>query len=279
MPGSAGEALALSLIARLQARAQVVDARFEDSTLRWRRFGEGRPLVLLHGGNGSWLHWVRNIEAWSRQHCLWIPDLPGCGESDELAAPHTLERLVAALRQNIDSLIGADQEFDLAAFSFGSVLGSRLAATHGAIRRIALLGATGHGFTRKGMDLKNWRVLPPGDAQTQAHRHNLANLMLHDRQAIDDLALVIHRQTSEQTRLRSRPLSLTDTTRRALEHLSIPVLLAWGEHDPTAPDVPAQQMLVQGRPERRLMRYQGAGHWLQYERAAEINPLLSDWFN
>ena len=25
-------------------------------------WGEGRPLVLLHGGTGSWMHWVRNVE-------------------------------------------------------------------------------------------------------------------------------------------------------------------------------------------------------------------------
>jgi pimeloyl-ACP methyl ester carboxylesterase len=272
-----GEAQARSLIAQLAARGEVLDARFEDSTIRWHRFGEGRPLLLLHGGNGSWLHWVRNIEPWSQRRSLWIPDLPGCGESDELAAPHTLERLVAALRQNMADLIGPGSEIDLAAFSFGAVLGSNL-AIQGGVRRLALLGPTGHGFTRKSMDLKNWRVLPPGDAQTAAHRHNLANLMLHDRAAIDDLALAIHRQTSEQTRLRSRPLSLTDATRRALDRLEIPLLLAWGEHDPTAPAIEAQQMLAQGRPNRRLVRFEGAGHWLQHERAAQINPLLIDWF-
>jgi len=197
----------------------------------------------------------------------------------KLPPPHTLERLVAALQQCVDSLIGADREIGLAAFSFGSVLASNLAATRGGVSRIALLGATGHGLARQPLALKNWRAMPPGGAQTDAHRHNLAHLMLHDAAAIDALALVIHRQTSEQTRLRSRPLSLTDATRRALDRLQIPVLLAWGDHDPTAPAAEAQQALTQAHPQRRLVRFGGAGHWLQYERPAQINPLLIDWFD
>jgi 2-hydroxy-6-oxonona-2,4-dienedioate hydrolase len=273
-----GESQARALIAQLERRCEILDTRFEDSPIRWRRIGAGPPLVLLHGGNGSWLHWVGNIDALAQRHELWLPDLPGCGESDELPAPASLERLVAALRHNIDSLIGADREIGLVAFSFGSVLASNLAATRGGVTRIALLGATGHGFARRPLTLKNWRAMEPGPAQTEAHRHNLAHLMLHDNAAIDALALVIHRQTSEQTRLRSRPLSLTDATRRALDRLRIPVLLAWGEHDPTAPAADAQQALAQGHPQRRLVRFAGAGHWLQYERAAEINPLLLDWF-
>ncbi|HMA08370.1 MAG TPA: alpha/beta fold hydrolase [Ramlibacter sp.] len=273
------EAQALALFARLERRCEIVDSRFEDRKIRWHRIGAGSPLVLLHGGNGSWLHWVRNIESLARQHELWLPDLPGCGESDELPPPANLERLVAALQAAVDSLIGADREIGLAAFSFGSVLASNLAATRGGVRRLALLGATGHGFARQPLALRNWRAMPPGPAQTEAHRHNLAHLMLHDTAAIDALALVIHRQTSEQTRLRSRPLSLTDATRRALDRLEVPVLLAWGEHDPTAPAAEVQQTFAQGQSQRRLVRFAGAGHWLQYERAAEINALLIDWFS
>ena len=47
----------------------------------WRVFGRGEPLVLLHGGTGSWLHWVRNIEVLSADFMLLVPDIPGSGES------------------------------------------------------------------------------------------------------------------------------------------------------------------------------------------------------
>lgn len=80
------------------------------------------------------------------------------------------------MRQNIDSLIGASREIGLAAFSFGSILASNLAAARGGgVSRLALMGPTGHGLPRGQIPLKNWRLLPPGEVQTEAHRHNLAS--------------------------------------------------------------------------------------------------------
>lgn len=49
----------------------------------WRQFGSGSPLVLIHGGHGSWLHWARNIEALSKDFSLWIPNLAGYGDSSD----------------------------------------------------------------------------------------------------------------------------------------------------------------------------------------------------
>lgn len=271
------EEQARALIAQLERRTEVLDAHFEHSTIRWRRIGSGPPLVLVHGGNGSWLHWVRNIEALAAHRTLWLPDLPGCGESDELAPPSSLEQLVAALRQNIDSLIGAGREIGLAAFSFGSVLASNLAAARGGVARLALIGPTGHGLPRRQLPLKNWRLLEPGPAQTEAHLHNLSQLMLHRPGAVDALALIIHRAASERARLRSKQLSHSDATRRALQQLRVPLLMAWGEHDPTAPAAGMVHTLAEG-PNRRCLQIAGAGHWVQYERPGEINPLLCDWF-
>ena len=52
-----------------------------DGDLVWRIWGHGEPLVLLHGGTGSWMHWMRNIEDLSRDYMLLVPDIPGSGES------------------------------------------------------------------------------------------------------------------------------------------------------------------------------------------------------
>ena len=272
------EAGARALVARLEQRVEPVDAWFEGSRIRWRRVGVGEPLVLLHGGNGSWLHWVRNIEALAERRTLWLPDLPGCGDSDELAPPASLERLVAALQRNIGDLIGAAREIDLAAFSFGSVLASNLALARAGVRCLALLGPTGHGLQRRPLALRNWRAMAPGTAQAQAHRHNLAELMLHQPAAIDALAMLVHRGASERTRLRSKPLSHTDATRRALDRLHLPVLMAWGEHDPTAGGAATAPTLAQGHANRQWHVVPGAGHWVQYERPREINALLARWF-
>ena len=65
---------------------------------------------MLHGGHGSWLHWIRNIDALGQRHTLLIPDLPGFGDSDELAieahADDRLQRLVDAVIGSLDALVG-----------------------------------------------------------------------------------------------------------------------------------------------------------------------------
>ncbi len=274
----AGPQEAQALIADLEQRSEVLDAYFEQCRMRWRRIGSGAPLVLLHGGNGSWLHWARNIDALARHYTLWLPDLPGCGGSQALEAPASLERLVAALRQNIDSLIGAEQPIALAAFSFGAVLASNLALSRRAVSKLALLGPTGHGLPRLQIPLNNWRLVSAGAAQDEIHRYNLAQLMLHGSDAVDPLALEIHRSASEQTRLRSKKISHTDAMRQALDRVFVSTLLVWGEHDPTAQAVATAQALTQGQPNRRSAIITGAGHWVQYQCPDEINRLLCDWF-
>src|SRR5258708_35072386 len=63
----------------------------------WRVWGKGTPLVLLHGGTGSWMHWVRNIEELAGDFMLLVPDIPGSGESGNPPAPVSAESIWAAL--------------------------------------------------------------------------------------------------------------------------------------------------------------------------------------
>jgi len=69
--------------------------------------------VLLHGGTGSWMHWIRNVEALSRDMMVVVPDLPGSGESaspqppfsagsPQTAPAHIVESLRARMRARME---------------------------------------------------------------------------------------------------------------------------------------------------------------------------------
>lgn len=252
-----------------------------DRNVMWRRFGDGPPLVLVHGGHGNWLHWVRNIEALSRRHTLWLPDMPGFGESDSLVgAPHAkdrMSRLVNALHATLDTLVGAATAFDIVGFSFGGLVAAQL-ASRVSLRRLALLGPVGHGGTRRlNTELLDWRV-PDPSARLAALRQNLSALMLHDPATVDPMAMTVYEVQCLATRFRSKSISRAGELQTALGRFEGPLLLVWGEHDPTAVPQEMAPRLAAGRISCTCHIVGGAGHWVQYERDAEITALLASWF-
>ena len=54
--------------------------RVTEGDVVWHIWGTGYPLVLFHGGTGSWFHWVRNVEALARDFMVIAADLPGSGD-------------------------------------------------------------------------------------------------------------------------------------------------------------------------------------------------------
>ena len=83
---------------RLDAEAQRTESPCGDGSMVWRSWGEGPPLVLLHGASGSWTHWIRNVLPLARHHRVLAPDMPGYGESDAPPEPHTAESLAERRR-------------------------------------------------------------------------------------------------------------------------------------------------------------------------------------
>ena len=56
------------IVARLASQARVVRTPCGDGNMVWRVWGRGEPLVLFHGGSGSWTHWIRNIPELARHY-------------------------------------------------------------------------------------------------------------------------------------------------------------------------------------------------------------------
>lgn len=279
-PAAAALAAARERIVALDQRAaRHTVALAGGRSMAWRRFGDGPPLVLIHGGHGSWLHWVRNIDALSAAHALWLPDLPGYGDSD-LVEPAGVEEIIDSVVRSLDALVGPRVPLDLCGFSFGGLVAARVAAARGHVRRLAVIGTAGHGLeSRYKLEMRNWRLATAPEALWAALRNNLAALMLHDPQSIDALALEVHRACCTATRFRSKTISRSALLRPILEGVEAPVLLVWGEHDLTTQPEAAARSIAAGHAQRSWHLVPAAGHWAQYERSDAVNRLLLDWFN
>ena len=241
----------------------------------WREWGAGAPLVLLHGGSGSWLHWHRNITALSAHYRLLVPDMPGLGES-ALPEEETPAGAALALRWGLEALLGQERRYHLTGFSFGANVGGQLAAMEGThVRSYTAVGAASLGLPRPPLDLLKVRD-KEGEARREAHRENLARLMFHKRELIDDTALEIQEHNTRHARLRSRGFASSSMLRDALAQAKAPLAGIWGERDAVAwPDVRARLDVLRGLDPGLLETViPEAGHWVAYEAPVEFNAAL-----
>jgi len=244
----------------------------------WRIWGKGAPLVLLHGGTGSWMHWVRNIEALARDFMLLVPDIPGSGESADPEAPISAHRIGATLAEAVASLIGPQASFAVAGFSMGGLIaGYLVGAARAQVRCLVLVGATGTGARRGEMEpLTSWRRLPSEAERIAVHRHNLGILMIHDPAKIDDLAVHIQNANAARSRVRGKHVSHTGTLAECLTDFPGKLAGIWGEHDATAvPYLSERADKLRGfQPQATFEVFPGVGHWVQYEAAALFNQRM-----
>jgi 2-hydroxy-6-oxonona-2,4-dienedioate hydrolase len=246
----------------------------------WRMWGKGPPLVLLHGGTGSWMHWVRNIEALARDFTLLVPDLPGSGESGIPPAPISADSIGAILATGAAHLIGPQTDFAVAGFSMGGLIAGYLVRHAGPRAQcLVLVGATGTGAPRGTMEpLKSWRRLASDAEKAATHRHNLGILMIHDPAKIDALAVHMQQANAERSRIRGKHVSHTGTLTESLSGFRGRLAGIWGELDATAVPYVAERgdKLREFQPQASFEVFPGAGHWVQYEAAERFNHRLRE---
>jgi pimeloyl-ACP methyl ester carboxylesterase len=266
------------LLDRLEASARRTETPCGDGAMVWHEWGEGPPLVLLHGGSGSWRHWARNIGHLSRGQRVLAPDMPGLGESAMPPAGTRLWDYAGLLADGIDATLGAGTRYDLAGFSFGAVMSGHLAARDtGRLRSVTLLGAGSLGLQRRPTPLAKVRS-ETGENRIAAHRHNLATLMIADPARIDALALRIQAWNSDHTRLRSSGLVPEGALREALRDVTAPLNVIYGERDAIVyPFMDERTALYHAlRPDVTMRVVPGAGHWVAFEAADAVNALLDE---
>lgn len=267
-------------LAALEATGDILRAPGTSGDVVWHCWGSGPPLVLLHGGYGSWAHWVRNVQPLSRYFRVMAADMPGFGASDDAPEPNAAETIAESLKKSLLSLIGGDEKVTVCGFSFGGVIGGHLAGQLGGrLERLVLVAPGGLGARRGPMpDLVRRNRSMSEEEVAAAHRRNLEILMVADTSCIDGLALLIQHRNTAQHRVKSRPISGTDTLARALPRVTAPVGAIWGELDATVGPYmdDRREIMTAACPHIDFRTEPDVGHWIMYEKPDRFVEILLD---
>lgn len=270
-----------SHVARIESLGARVVTQVACGTMVWRAWGEGPPLVLLHGASGSWTHWIRNVLPLAEHFRVLVADMPGYGESDAPPEPHTADALADLVVAGIEQLLPAPAGFDLAGFSMGAIIGGLVAARLGArVRRLVLLGPGGLGLVPA--PVRTLLRLEPGmdgEALRHVHRQNLLTLMLARPESADELAVTLQIDNIARSRFRSGTIPVSDVLLRALPAVRAHLAGIWGGRDAFTGHhlAESRQVLAAFDAQLDARVIEPAGHWVNYEAADRVNALLEEW--
>jgi len=258
--------------------------------IHYNQWGEGPPLVLMHGsgaGASGWVNFRHNIEALGKHFTVYAVDQPGWGGSEAV----TVDRLrhVEPHIEFLDAL-GIDQ----AAFignSMGGITGLGIATRFP--ERMTHLITMGSGSSRAP------KLFSPGDGLSEGlkilfkcyfeptleNMRDLCDVMMFDAgEALDSLGLErfesAHNNTEHLTNMiaglpQGAPVpqwfSIDD-----LPKVQIPTLLIHGRDDRVVP-YEHSLLLLSYIPNSRLVLLNRCGHWAMIEHPEEFNRLVIDF--
>ena len=271
-------------LSAIEKNCNKIFIKSKDSKVCWRSWGKGKPLILLHGGYGSWAHWIKQAIPFSKNYNVLIPDMPGFGESEDLTLPHTPEKISANIAETLLKLISPEETPIICGFSFGGLIAGHL--SYNLIERglnpekLILVGPGGLGAKRGEMRNMIARHSKMSEEEIyQAHKTNLEILMMHDATKVDDWSIHIQKQNTDAHRIKSRPISSTDTLARILEKQDVPLFLLWGEKDASVGVYLEDRMSIL-RDINSKVRFHveyNLGHWIMYENDVIFNKILNNF--
>lgn len=261
-------------LAELESRARRIETPCGQGSMVWRIWGSGPPLVLGHGGQGAWSHWIRNIDVLAAHYTVIAADLPGHGDS---AMPEVVDHdtISAVLARGIREIIGEGQRATFVGFSFGGAVFTHFALRHPhLVSRVIMVGSGGLGTPHGPINIGRLSGLE-GEARRAMMRSNLLGLMLHHPETVDEMAMHLLVSNGRQARLPAAELVIPDKVLQILGDLTVPLDAIWGEFDRPHPD-PAMQEAVLRRfqPAMDFRVIAGAGHWAMYERTEAFDQTL-----
>jgi hypothetical protein len=231
------------------------------------------PLILLHGGSGSWTHWLRNVEHFAHSREVWALDIPGFGDSSLPSGVTDADGLVPYIADIIKQTFH-DTAVDVMGFSFGGMTAGLVAAEYPAlIRQLILVGAPGLGLFGKELPMRGMTLSMDKSAQRQVHRYNLNTMMCVHPDSVTEDVIDLQEANVSRDRLRRRRIARTDVLAQTQARWACPVHGVWGELDALYKDSLQQVPQVLSNM-ASFSIVPNAGHWVMFENPEAFHAVV-----
>jgi len=260
----------------------VHEARPFGRVVRYVDYGEGPPLLLIHGMGGSWQSWLANIPSLGEQYRVIAVDLSGFGGSDPLPTGAVFNGYADVLECLLDELgissvavfghsLGGLVALSLAARSPERVSCAVLVSGGGAeLSRLRLAGIQAAFWVMKHL------LGLPGVATWLGRSRMTGALMwpaVHDWRAVPiELVWEMFPRTVSSGFLDALGLGASGLGTLDPRAVTAPVLLAWGREDRILP-LRVGRQLEASLPKGRLVVFGDVGHCAMFEDPFRFNKL------
>jgi pimeloyl-ACP methyl ester carboxylesterase len=251
-------------------------------TLRYVDYGDGPPILLVHGMGGSWQSWLANIPSLGERHRVIAVDLPGFGGSDPLPSGAVFAGYADVLEAVLDELgipsvavfghsLGGLVALTLASRSPERVAGVVLVSGGGAeLSRMRLAGIRAAFWVMKQL------LTMPGISRWLGHSRITRVLMwpaVHDWRKVPlELVWAMFPRSISPGFLEAARLGSAGLRSLNPRAVTAPVLLAWGRQDRILP-LSIGRQLEAALPAGRLVVLADVGHCAMFEDPDRFNRL------
>ncbi len=247
-------------------------------SIKYDVMGHGEPLIIIHGGSSSSGAWRENALKLSTDYKVYIPDLPGFGQSQPYEGNYHIPELV-------DFINDFAHDMDLDNFHLighslgGSVVINYVLRFPEKVKKLVLVSSMSLGREIAWwIKLLSHKVLAEPITKLTRIISTAVRWVISKAFSRPPLTNLFSTSTiaigSSMFTIKEQAMILLDR----LSEIKIPTLIVWGADDPIVPASHAYQA-AQLIPQCEVKVYPGCGHIVYKQKIHEFSQLLLGFFH